>query len=49
MPFHATHMMKEIVLPPTVRRRDLIFHVQISPNVSTPILQRRWLTMLGGL
>ena len=25
MPCHATHMMKEIVLPPTVRRRDPIF------------------------
>ena len=49
MPCHATHMMKEVVLPPTVRRRDPIFLVQISHNVSTPILRRRWLTMLGDL
>ena len=32
-----------------VRRRDPIFLVQISHNVSTPILRRRWLTMLGDL
>ena len=49
MPCHAMHMMKEVVLPPTVQRRDPIFLVQISHNVSTPILRRRWLTMLGDL
>ena len=49
MPCHAMHMMKEVVLPPTVRRRDPIFLVQISHNASTPILRRRWLTMLGDL
>ena len=48
MPCHATHMMKEIGLSPTVRRRDLIFHVPTLLSASTP-KQRRWLTMLGDL
>ena len=36
MPCHATHMMKEIGLSPTVRRRDLIFHVPTLQSASTP-------------
>ena len=48
MPCHATHMMKEIVLPPTVRRRDPIFHVPTLLSASTP-KPRRWLTMPGDL
>ena len=42
-------MMKEIVLPPTVRRKDPIFHVQILLSETTPNPQRNCLTMRGGL
>ena len=48
MPCHATHMVKEIILPPTVRRRDPISHVPILLSASTP-KPRRWLTMHGDL